>query len=171
MIILSELNKPYSITSLTQPLPEGSRYYWIFNAVLLDFLQNNITHIEETTGPTITLLIDGTELKVPGSWHILVLNKETYTVDTVPVTACAAFNHDAFVFSPNDSKLMTAKVSAIDFNELQSCQYPALNKGIALVHCISPCASHNKEIQRGVIIGPHELYKHLNGCTVGDILG
>lgn len=168
MIILNEINKPYIIESLTQPLP--LRYHWIFNANQLDFMMNEIKYLEETAGPTITLDIEGAEVNVPGGWNILIVDMETYTIDAIPVTACAAFEHQALVFSPDDSKLITAPIRVTGWNPKGSCIYPALEKNYALVHAIAPGSSHGKIIPRGIIVSPTDLYRWVGGKTVGDVL-
>jgi len=169
MNIINELNKPYIIDSLTAPLP--LRYHWTFSGQQLDFMMTEITYLEETVGPTVTLVIDDSEVKVPGAWSILIVDRETYTIDAVPVTACAAFAHDAFVFSPSDSKLITAQVRVVASEQKGTCIYPAVDKGNALVHAITPGISHGKSIARGVIVGPHDLWRWISGRTVGDVLG
>jgi hypothetical protein len=169
MIILNETNRPYIVESLTQPLP--LRHHWIFNAQLLDFVLNEITYLEETVGPTVTLQIADTEVRVPGAWNVMVVDMETYTIDAVPVTACAAFEHQAFVFSPQDGKLITEPIRAMNLEQKGSCIYPALDKAQALVHAITPGVSHGKSVPRGVLIGPSDLWRWVGGKTVGDVLG
>lgn len=169
MIILNELNRPYIVDSLTAPIV--LRHHWVFNAQMKDFMLNEITYLEETQGATVTLQIADTELKVPGAWNILVVDKETYTIDAVPVTSCAAFEHEALVFSPTDSKPQFAAIRATAWEPKGSCIYPAIDRAHALVHAISPGVSHGAQTARGVIIGPNDLWRHINGCTIGDILG
>lgn len=169
MIILNEINRPYIIDSLTAPIV--LRHHWIFNAQDLDFQLNEITYLEETVGPTVTLQIADSEVRVPGAWNLLIVDMETYTVDAVPVTACAAFEHQAFVFSPTDSKLITATVRIIGWEPNAACIYPALEKAQALVHSVAPGLSHGKSTPRGVIVGPSDLWRWVGGKTVGDVLG
>jgi hypothetical protein len=168
-IILCETNKPYIIDSLTQPLP--LRHHWIFNAQMLDFVLNEIMYLEETVGPTVTLIVGDAEVRVPGAWNILVVDMETYTVDAIPVTACAAFEHQAFVFSPTDSKMIVEPIRIASLEPSGSCIYPALEKAQALVHAISPGVSHGKITTRGIIVGPADLWRWISNKTVGDILG
>lgn len=167
-VIINETNRNYIIDSLTQPLP--LRHHWNFSAQMRDFVLSEILYLEETVGPTVTLLIDGSEVKVPGSWSILIVDKETYTIDAVPVSACAAFSHEAFVFSPTDSKLITAPVSVVAFEQKGTCIYPAIDKAFAMVHAITSGLSRGVTVPRGVVVGPHDLWRYLSGCTVGDIL-
>jgi hypothetical protein len=168
MHILNEINRPYIIDSLTAPIP--LRYHWIFNAQAMDFMLAEITYLEETKGPTITLVVEGTEVKVPGAWNVLIVDMETDTIDVVPATACTAFEHHAFVFSTNDGKLITAPIRAVNWEADGVCTYPAVNKATALVHAISPGVSHGKTVPRGIVIGPNELHRYISRCTVGDIL-
>ena len=169
MIILNEINRPYIVDSLTAPIV--LRHHWIFNAQQLDFALSEIQYLEETTGPTITLQIGDSEVKVPGAWNLLIVDNETYTVDMVPVTACASFEHLAFVFSPDDGKLITAPVRVIAWDPKGVCIYPAVDKAQAVVHSISPGMLHGKLIPRGVVVGPHDLWRYIGGKTVGDLLG
>jgi hypothetical protein len=169
MIILNEINRPYIVDSLTAPIV--LRHHWIFNAQQLDFMLNEITYLEETVGPTVTLQIADSEVKVPGAWSVLIVDMETYTIDAIPATACAAFEHHAFVFSPDDGKLITAPIRVIAWEPKGSCIYPAIDKAQALVHSISPGVSHGKIVPRGVVVGPNDLYRYISGKTVGDILG
>lgn len=169
MIILNEANRPYIIESLTAPIP--LRHHWTFSGQQLDFMLTEITYLEETMGPTITLSIDGSEVRVPGAWNVLIVDMETYTVDAVPVTACAAFEHMAFVFSPTDGKLITAPIRVMNWEQKGTCIYPAVEKGNAMIHAIAPGVSHGKSTPRGVIVGPNDLHRWTGGKTVGDILG
>lgn len=171
MLILSETNRPYVIESLTQPLPQGARYHWVFSAPQLDFTLSEISYLEECTGPTITLNVDGAEVKVPGGWSILVVDRETYTIDAIPVTACASFEHEAFIFSPDDGKLITIPIKVSGWEQKECCVYPAADKGTGIVHAISPGKNGDKITARGVILCPTDLWRHIGGKTVGDILG
>jgi hypothetical protein len=171
MIVLAETNKPYVVDSLSQPLPQGARFHWAFSGQQLDFTLNEISYLEETLGPTVTLMIEGAEVKVPGAWNILIVDRETYTVDAVPVTACASFAHEAFIFSPEDGKLITAPIQVVNWESNGSCIYPAIEKANAIVHAVSPGTSHGKVTSRGVVVGPSDLWRYISGKTVGDILG
>ncbi len=169
MIILNEINRPYILDSLTAPLP--LRHHWTFNGHILDFTLSEITYLEEALGPTITLVIDDSEVRVPGGWNILIVDRETFSIDAVPVTACAAFEHEAFVFSPDNGNLITSTVRVGKWEPKGTCIYPAIEKAHAMVHPIAPGISHGKSVPRGVIVGPNELWKWIANKTVGDILG
>ena len=168
MIILNEINRPYIVDSLTAPIV--LRHHWIFNGQQLDFGLNEIQYLEETTGPTVTLQIEDSEVRVPGAWNVLIVDRETYTVDAVPVTACASFEHLAFVFSPEDGKLITAPIRVLNWEPKGVCIYPAVDKANALVHAISPGVLHGKTVPRGVVVGPSDLWRYIGGKTVGDLL-
>lgn len=169
MIVLNELNRPYVIDSLTQPLV--LRHHWAFDAHMMDFCLKEIQHLEETMGPTISLMIADCLVEVPGSWNIVIVDYETYTVDAIPVTACAAFDHRALVFSPNDSKLISEPVRVVQWNPKSTSVYPAVEKATGIVHAITPGLSHGEMIPRGVLLSPHDLYRWIGGKTVGDLLG
>lgn len=168
-IVINEINKPYLIDSLTQPLP--LRHHWIFDGHFLDFTLSEINYLEETVGPTITILVAECEIKVPGAWNILIVDRETSTVDVVPISKCAAMEYLAFVFSPEDGKLITEPIKVIDWAEKDSCIFPAVGTGAAVVHAIAPGVLHGKQINRGIVLSPHDLWRWIGGKTIGDILG
>jgi len=168
-VILNELNRAYLIDSLTQPLP--LRHHWIFDAHILDFMLSEINYLEDITGPTVSLLIAECEVRVPASWNILIVDRETSTVDMVPVSKCAAMDYLAFVFSPDDGKLITESIRIVDWNQKGTCIFPSVGTGTAVAHTIAPGFFHGKEIQRAVLVSPHDLWRWIGGKTIGDILG
>lgn len=169
MIVLNELHKNHIIDSLTAPLVLP--HCWMFSGAQLDFVLKEIEYIEETLGPTITLSIGESEVRIPGAWNVMIVDMETYVIDTVPVTACAAFEHMAFVFSPLSSKLIVEPIKVVKFEPKGICISPSIDKNTGLVHSISTGVSHGKQIPRGVIVGPNDLHRAINGKVVGDILG
>jgi hypothetical protein len=168
-VYLSEINRPHAIESLSTPLV--MRHHWVFDAKLLDFTLVPIEYLEETTGPTITLAVGGAPVRVPGGWSIVVVDRETYTVDAVPVTACAAFEHDALVFGPEDGKPSTAPARVDGWEPRGTVVCPAVDRGRTLVHAIGPAAMHGRQVHRGVLVGPHDVWRHIQGKTVGDLFG
>lgn len=167
--ILPEYNKPYLIDSLTAPVVV--KHNWIFNAALTDFMLAPITYLEETTGAVIKVRINNSEFWVPATWNILVTERETYQIDTVAIKACASTEHLAFSFSPDEMKLRTLEVMVIDYADSMALVHPMINKGTALVHPVgpTPILNNGKPIQLSVVIGPHDLYKHLANKVIGDI--
>lgn len=168
-IVINEINKPYLIDSLTQPLP--LRHHWIFDGHFLDFTLSEINYLEETVGPTITILVAECEINVPGAWNILIVDRETSTVDVVPISKCAAMEYLAFVFSPEDGKLITEPIKVVNWAEKGSCIFPSVGTGAAVVHAIAPGVLHGKQINRGIVLSPHDLWRWVGGKTIGDILG
>ena len=169
MQVLADFGKSYVIESLTSPV--AIRYHWIFNAQLTDFLLQQITYLEETTGAAVKLRVNGTEFWVPSTWHILVTDRDTYQLDTVSVQACSSSKHIAFVFAPDEMNLRTLDIEVIDYIDDISLVHPMINKGQALVHPVGPGQGVGKTLQLSVVIGPHDLYKHLSNKVVGDITG
>lgn len=169
MLIFPEYSKPYIIDSLTAPVV--AKYNWIFNAPLVDFMLNPITYLEETTGACVKVRINNSEFWVPAAWYILVTDKETYQIDTVSISSCASTSHVAFCFSPNETTLRTLDIMIVDYCDSLSLVHPMITKGTALVHPVGPAPGGgiNNENHLSVVIGPHDLYKHLTNKVVGDI--
>lgn len=170
MLCLPDYNKPYMLDSLTAPVV--IKHHWIFSGQLCDFTLSPITYLEETTGAAIKIRINNFEFWVPATWNILVTDTETYQLDTVSIQSCATVSHPVFIFSPTEMKLRTMVADVIDYTENISAVHPMINKGTALAHPIGPSMNiREKDLQLSVVIGPHDLYKHLSNKVIGDIFG
>lgn len=169
MQILSEVNRPYILDSFTAPV--GVSHCWTFSGHLLDFKLQELTYLEEIIGPTVRIRVNNLDMDLPSSWYIMVVDKETYTVDSIPIPQCASFDQDVLLFSPDDSKPNTAKAVVLDFFRSSVCVSPEVQKGSALIHPTGPEIFHNKSCFYGIIVGPHDLNRWINGKTVGDLLG
>jgi hypothetical protein len=169
MQILTEVNKPYIIDSFTAPL--GVSHFWTFSGHMMDFKLEELQYLEEIIGQTIRIRVQNLVIDVPASWNIMVVEKETYTIDVIPIAQCASFDQDVLLFSPDDSKLKTAKVQVIDYMPKAACIAPEIPKGSAMIHPTGPELSHGRSIFYGIVIGGHDLYRWISQKTVGDILG
>lgn len=169
MQIMYEAGRPYLIDSITAPM--GVSHFWAFSGHMMDFKLEELEYLEETVGPTVTVRVQNLEIDMPASWSLIAVDRETYTIDSIPVTSCATFEHDILLFSPSDSKLVTTKLSIIDFSEKKSCIHPLIPKGQAMIHPTGPEISHGRNIYYGIVCGPHDLNRFIGNMTVGDILG
>jgi hypothetical protein len=168
MLVLADYGKPYLIDSLTAPVV--IKHNWIFHGPSCDFMLQPITYLEETSGAAIKLRINNSEFWVPATWQILVTDRETYQLDTVAIQSCAGVKHIAFGFSPEEMKLRTLDIMVIDYAEKMALVHPMINKGTALVCPVGPVMLNiEKQIQTSVVIGPHDLAKHLTNKVIGDI--
>lgn len=138
---------------------------------MMDFKLEETKYLEEIVGPTIRIRIKNLEIDIPASWSIMAVDKETYTVDMIPIAQCASFDQDVLLFSPNDSKLNTAKVTVVDYKVKGMCIAPEIPKGSAMIHPVCQEVSHGRNLHYGIVIGGHEIYRYIGGATVGDILG
>ena len=169
MQILTEVSRSYIIDSLTGPM--GVSHFWTLSGHMMDFKLEPLEYLEETIGPTIRVRVQNLEIDFPASWNLIAVDRETYTIDSIPITACATFEHDILLFSPGDSKLVTTKLTVVDYFEKKSCIHPMIPKGSAMVHPTGPEMSKGQSIFYGIVCGPHDLYRYVGGKTVGDILG
>ena len=168
MQILSEVSRPYIIDSLTAPM--GVSHFWSFSGHMLDFKLEELSYLEETIGPTVRIRVQNLDIDVPASWHVLAVDKETYSIDSIPITATATFEQNILLFSPDDSKPTTTTITIVDFTPKQSVFHPMIPKGSAMIHPTGPEIWHGKNIFYGVVIGPYDLHRWISGMTVGDIL-
>lgn len=168
MLILTEYNKNYIIESLTGPVVP--KFCWTFSGPMLDFMLSPITYLEETTGPTKTIEINGFRFEMPAGWNILITERETFQLDTVPIASCSSQHTLAFVMSPTNYMLRMAEVKVVDYCEEKSLVHPLIAKGTGLCHPAGCIKNGDTEIDLAVVITPHDLYKHIAGKAVGDIM-
>lgn len=168
MQVLSDANRPYIIDSLTAPM--GVSHCWMFSSHMMDFKLEKMEYLEEIIGPTVTLRVQNLELSLPASWQIMIVDKETWTVDTIPVVQCASFNQDVLLFSPDNSKPITGKAVVLSYQKSGVIVSPEIPKGSAIIHPTGPELSHGRQVFCGIVTGPHDLGRWVSGKTVGDIL-
>lgn len=168
MLIHTDFGKNYLIDNLTGPVVP--KYYWTFSGPLLDFCLSSISYLEETTGPTITLEINGFQFEAPSHWNILITDTETWQLDTVPLMNCSSQKTSAYLMATNEYTLRTAEVKVVDYCENKVLVHPLVAKGHGLCHPVGTVISRGKDIDVMVVITPHDLYKFIGDKAVGDIL-
>lgn len=169
MQILSEVSRPYLVESLTAPI--GVSHFWTLSGHALDFKLEPLEYIEETTGSAVTIRVQNLYIMIPTSWHLLAVDMETYTVDSIPVAQAATMDHRLFLFSPDDSKLVTTTAMVLEYHRQATVVHPMVPKGSAMIHPTGPESLHGRSIFYGIVCGPHDLHRWISGKTVGDILG
>lgn len=168
MEILSEVHRPYRLDSFSESL--SITHFWSFSAHMLDFKLSSLEYLEETVGGTVKVQIDNTTVDIPASWHIMIVDKETYMIDMIPITKCASFDTDVFLFSPEDGKLATGKIKILEYNQKGTCFAPEIQKATAMVQSAGQRLFHGRMIHYGAVIGPYDLHRWIGNLTVGDIL-
>lgn len=169
MMVLPDWGRPLIIDSLSAPMI--ATHYWVLSGAMVDFTLAPILYLEETTGPTVRLLIEGSEFDVPSSWHMLITDGETYAVDSVSVTALAGNPFKAVIFTPSDTNVRIADVAVIEYREKSSVIHPLVQKGQMMCHPIGPKTTNGKTVELCCVIGPYDLQRHLTDLAVGDLLG
>lgn len=166
--ILSEVSRPYLLESLTAPI--GVTHFWTLSGHALDFMLAPLEYIEETTGSAVTIRVQNLDIVIPTSWYLLAVDMETYTIDSIPAAHAATMDHRLFLFSPDDSKLVTTTAMVLEYHRKETVVHPMVPKGSAMVHPTGPETSHGRSIFYGIVCGPHDLHRWIGGRTVGDIL-
>jgi len=168
MLFLSDMNKPFIVDSLTQPMV--IKHHWVFSAHMMDFTINQIAYLEASTGPVIKIKVNGLSFFVPVSWNVLVVDDDTYQIDTIPVTSCSNAKYHAFAMSPTDSKIRMMEISVEDFEPKMTLVHPMIQRATALCHPIGTTKDTLGETDVCIVIGPYDLHKWLNNKSIGDIL-
>lgn len=170
MKVITDYNRPYQITSLSEPLPFS--HVWTFNASMSDFSLTQLTMIEGTYGPAIKILVQGVEVILPASWYIMAVDREVYTVDTIPLEQVAGQEFEAFVMSPTDCKLRSAKIAVLELIPDIELLHPILQRSQMLCCSLGDVReADGRTAHTGLLAGPYDLKRHIDGMTVGDLLG
>lgn len=171
MKLISTLMRPFDISSISQPLPIQNIF--AFDSKKLSYYDHQIAYLEEIQTPVVDLDFQGITVTVPSSWHILVVEKETFSIDTIPVISCSVYENfaTAFEFSWNNGEVchkpIDIKVKAIQYREGETIVYPSIPKTSSIFVNLYG----TDDMQCGVIIGPYDLSRNVYGRTYGDLYG
>lgn len=169
MIILPEFQKPYLLETTTSAIV--AKYYWAFSATMLDYTILPLNYLEETTGVAIKLDINGFECLVPYNWHILISDPDTLSLDYIPIRECATIQSYALTMTPIDGKFRLLDIKITGVEDCVSIVHPLMPKSIALCHPVAEIETDLKQKTiQNIVIGPHDIYKHLSGKLYGDII-
>jgi hypothetical protein len=137
---------------------------------MLDFTLNPIHYLEETTGPSIEVMIKNFKFSIPASWNILVVDRDTSLIDTIPVSNCTSNNYEAFIMTTIGNRFESAQINVLDLIPEQKIVHPMIQKGTMFCHPIGT-QERNEESVMSVMIGPFDLYqKYLEGVSAKELL-
>ena len=169
MLILTEYSKPYLIETSNAPIVP--KFFWAFTSSLLDFTLHPLFYLEETTGTMILLEVNGLQFRIPYTWYIMVSDNDTQKLDYMPIADCITIEAFPLVMTPADSKFRTTLVKVIDVIPDEQITHPMLQKGTALCHPVGDITlDDGQKTIMNVVIGPHDLYKHLDNMLYGDLI-
>jgi hypothetical protein len=138
---------------------------------MLDYTLLPITYLEEVQGAAVRVEFNEFEFLVPYNWSILVSDPDTLALDFMQIADCATTKAYALTMTPQDSKFRISEVNIKGVEEDVSLVYPMLQKYTALCHPIGEITLDNKQsTTQCVIIGPHDMWKIVNGQLYGDLL-
>jgi len=138
---------------------------------MLDYTLIPINYLEETIGTAIKLDIGGFEFLVPYNWYILVSDVDTLKIDYIPIIDCATVESFALTMTPLDGKFRIVDINIKGIEENVSLVHPMMQKSIAMCHPIAEIETDVKQKTiQNVIVGPHDLYKHMVDKLYGDLI-
>lgn len=175
MLILPEYNHPYLIDDVSGPVVP--RHNWVYDVSLNDFMLKPIRLLEETTGPTVKVQINGFEFNVPASWNILVVDEETKMVDTVQITQCSSSGYQAFLIHPDNHDYHVSPIVLLDLSMKDSCVHPMIPRMGMMLHPVGqiPATQYSRSNNRSELsyccmLSPQDLGKHMHGMTAMEVV-
>ena len=132
--------------------------------------------IEETTGPTVKVRINGTELDVPASWNILVIDEETKLVDTVQITQCSSGNHKAFLMHPDVQDYATSTITLLDLTMKDSCVHVTIPKMSMMLHPVGKVTrdmlnrGKKSNLSYCCMLSPQDVGKNMNQMSAMELV-
>ena len=190
MLCLTDFNKSFDFedfSSLVNPL--YFRRIWVLDTKIMDdpnlnpetltskdfdadFVLYELQYIDRTQSAAVKLKIANVEFWVPADWEILIVDRDTFQVDTINVLQCSATNCEAFLFSTDEQKLISCPIEVVDYSDEMVIHHPHIPKSKGLVH---PCGEmynglKNKHYTVNVVISPNDLGKDLTNYAMGDLI-
>lgn len=165
MIFLNKLFRPYEISSVGQPLTFTDLY--VFDSKDMVPKLTAIEYIEEVTSPAIVLDVNGTSITLPAAWHVMIMDTETYTIDTIPVCLSQVYENIApgFTFVNNSgilkmTKPIKSKMIGTNYVPEGVFHHPSISKHLAFIIPVGGVT---------IIAGPHDLSRYISRLTIGDL--
>ena len=130
-----------------------------------------LLYLETTTGPSITLEINGSLITLPASWNILISDQATKTVDTVTIGDCTSKEFDAVLVYSNSTKVDTTKIKIVDLNPKAVCVHPEIPKAHMMCHPVgNPDQVEYSNDHLSIMVGPYDLYKYVSNLSLKDLI-
>jgi hypothetical protein len=140
--------------------------FWVLDFDIMDYTLAPLLFLEEYSGHTIVLQIGNESdniIHLPASWHILISDDETSTIDLVQAGNMSGMNFQALTYGLNLTRPHLTPIKVVDFYLNRKNIAPALNKHQQLCHPISKEAWIN--------IAPSDVYnRYMKEKLIGDII-
>lgn len=165
MNFFNKFCRPMSFASVVQPI--SFTEVMVFDAKSKLPTLQSIEHLEEVTTPMVEIDVAGDLIKVPAGWHVMIMETENYTIDTIPVSLSQVYENIApgfqFVVESGilkNTKPVRNKMIGVRYIQQQVIIHPSIPKNSAfLIPANGAC----------IIAGPHDLSRYLSKLCVGDI--
>ena len=167
MQILPDYGFAYAINDVNSPVIP--RHAWFYDVQVNDFLLRPIHMLEETSGPTVTASINGTVISVPASWYILIVDDDTRTVDTVPITQCASSAFKAYLMHPQLNRYEAVNVQLLDLDYAGVVVHLTIPRLTMICHPVG-VTTVSKDLPMNILIGPQDLGKHMVNMSAMGLL-
>lgn len=165
MQFINKLFRPYEINSVTQALTFTDVY--TFDAKHLSPKLTAVEYLEEVVCPAVTLEVAGHQVDLPASWHVMIMDTETFSIDTIPVALSQVYENVApgYTFVNSSGILKMTKPTknnmiGVRYSASGNFVHPAIGKQMAF---IIPIANMT------IIAGPHDLSRYISRLTIGDL--
>lgn len=169
MLILPDYCFPYIIDNVNGPVIP--KHCWFYDAEVNDFLLRPIRLLEETTGWTVEVSINGSIFLVPASWNLLVVDTETKLIDTVQIAKCSSNSYQAFLMNPEEGSYKLAPVILRDLFNKKSCVHVMIPRMHMLVHPVGPILTNRREEKiYSCLLSPQDLGKNMHDMTAMELM-
>ena len=158
MYIFDENSQPLIVDNLFDPIVTET--FWVLDLEQKDFMQTELTMLEETTCPGMVLAVDNFGgIVLPAHWHVLVCDPDTMQLDAVTVGDMAGKEFRVFVYGPQISKPRIEVTRVLNYLPRHRHVSPTLSRHQMLCHaigqshwvCVSPSDTYNKFLKSAII--------------------
>lgn len=167
MLLLPEYGHAYMVDSVIGPVMP--KFAWYYDAMMNDFMLRPLLMLEETTGPTVIVRINGFELKIPANWFILLVDEETKMVDTISINRASGSGYKAFMMHPSLNNFELASVQLLDLQPEEAIVHLVIARQQLVCHPVGPTQT-SKGLPMNILIGPQDVGRHMGNLSVMDLL-
>ena len=165
MQVLPEYGHAYAINDVNTFIhPE---YAWFYDLAANDFMLKPIHMLEETVGPTVVARINKQVVKIPASWHMMIVDEDTKTVDTVMISSASGFY--AYGMHPSLNRYEPLDVQLLDLELKGTVVHLSIPRMTMICHPVGNTVI-SKDLPMNVLIGPQDLGKHMVSVSAQEML-
>ena len=161
MILLDPYNTPHHISSLTDV--KNMNGYMYYDLIETDFFPGRTTAVVELQSSSLTIEVEKNLIHLPVNWFVVVCDKATSQLDTIPVHELTNTNFKMLGTGPKVHVVTEIGYRVVNFDHDRTFYYPIFTKFQLLCVAVTP--------SKWILISPNDTYqKYLKHLCIADLM-